>query len=324
MKRILVAVIAAIVLLLGAASAHAAPILWGAWVDGDAYGPTYDDPPWDMAAQDVFEQHAGKRATLIHYGQAWRQGGVAQPFYPENAQAVANRGAVPFLDWSPWDGQAGGGSYQPTFRLSKIIRGDFDAYIRSWATGVKSWGGRIMVRPMHEMNGNWYPWSERANSNRAGEYAKAWRHIVSIADAAGATNIEWVWCPNVVYSGSIPLSGLYPGSAYVDWVGIDGYNWGSPWKWFYWVFADTMTQLDKIAPTKRIVIAETGSAESGGDKAIWIYDALLTARDGTFPRIGAIAWFNWDADGAPWRIESSPSAQAEFAASIANPDFATP
>lgn len=321
MRRLLIILAALAVGLAVPACAQANPILWGAMVDGDAYGPQYDDPPWGMAAQDLFEQHAGKSASIIHFGQFWKQNGVKQPFYPNPASAVAARGAVPLLDWNPWDSAAGGSSNQPAFRLAKIARGDYDAYIRSWAGGVAAWGGRIMVRPMHEMNGTWYPWSERANGNRAGDFVRAWRRIVSVARSAGATNIEWVWCPNAVYSGSIPLAGLFPGESYVTWTGLDGYNWGSPWTDLGLVIAPTYQQLRALAPHRPVMIAETASAEAGGSKAAWITDGLGDIARPDFPAIGALVWFNVDADGRPWRIESSPSAQAAFAAGIADPAF---
>lgn len=319
----LAAICAAIVLLVSCAatSASAAPILWGAWVDGDAYGPTYDDPPWDMAAQDVFEQHAGKRASIIHYGQAWQEGGVAQPFYPGPANAVRARGAVPLLDWNPWDLWAGGGPNQPKFRLQKIASGQFDGYIRSWARGVAAWGHRIMVRPMHEMNGNWYPWSERTNGNRAGDYVKAWKRIVRVADKAGARNIEWVWCPNVIYPGSIPLSGLYPGQEWTEWVGLDGYNFGgSAWTDAGDLMYPTYLALRSLAPSRPVMIAETGSAEVGGDKADWIHWLFDDFEHGYYDAIGALVWFNWN-DGGNWSIESSPAAQAVFRTGIASSRF---
>ena len=305
---------------LAPACASAQPVLWGAMVDGDAYGAGHTDPPWDMGAQDIFEAHAGKRASIIHYGQAWYQGSAAQPFYPGPAAAVAARGAVPFLDWNPWDLYAGGGPNQPKFRLAQINAGKFDAYIKSWAKGAALWGGRILVRPMHEMNGNWYPWSERANGNRSGEYVKAWRRIVSLARAQGATNIEWVWCPNAVYSGSQPLSGLFPGQSYVDWTAIDAYNFGAPWTALHTAVNPTYQQIAALAPSRPFMIAETGSAETGGSKAAWFDDGLNDVANGDFPLLRAFVYFNVDLE-RPWRIESSPASQAAFAAGIARPEF---
>jgi len=77
------------------------------------------------------------------------------------------------------------------------------------------------------MNGNWYPWSEQVNGNHPSQFVQAWQHVHDIFTKLGVTNVTWVWSPNVEYGGSIPLSELYPGSNYVDWVGIDGYNWST-------------------------------------------------------------------------------------------------
>ena len=300
-------------------------ILWGAWIDGDAYGPTHYDPPWDMTAASIFEQHAGKTASIIHYGQFWRQGGALQPFYANDHQRVRDHGSIPMLDWNPWDSHAGGSNAQPEFALGRILAGDFDAYIRSWATGARDWGHPMFLRFAHEMNGSWYPWSEGVNGNTAGQYVAAWRHVHNIFTSVGATNVTWVWSPNAIYPGSTPLTGLYPGDPYVDWVAIDGYNWGTNpgrpdvWKSFAQVFTPTYDALGALAPSKPVMLAELGSTEHGGSKAAWIADVLAQI-PANFPRIGAVVWFNWNTD-ADWSIESSPSAQAAFATGIASSVF---
>ncbi len=302
-------------------------ILWGAWVDGDAYGEAFDDPPWDMAALAMFEANAGKAASIVHYGQSWRRDGVPQPFYPGDHQRVRDHGALPLLDWNPWDSSAGGSPSQPDFALARIIAGEHDAYITSWATAARDWGHPFFLRFAHEMNGSWYPWSEARNGNAAGEYVAAWRHVHDIFRAVGATNVTWVWSPNVTYPGSIALAGLYPGDAYVDWVAMDGYNWGTnpakpdSWKSFGQVFGPTYDELGTLAPGKPVMLAEFGSSEHGGSKAEWIADALAQIPT-AFPRIRAAVWFNWDADGMDWRIESSSAARSAFAGGLAADAYA--
>lgn len=141
-------------------------ILWGALVDGDAYGPGRYDPPWDMTSLSTFETHAGKAASIVHYGQFWRSGGVVQPFYAGDHQRVRDHGAIPMLDWNPWDSSSGGSATQPDFALARIIAGDHDAYIRSWATGARDWGHPLFLRFAHEMNGDWYPGPRSATATR--------------------------------------------------------------------------------------------------------------------------------------------------------------
>src|SRR5262249_48553137 len=106
-----------------------------------------------------------------------------------------------------------------------IAGGAFDGYLRSWARAAKAWGKPFFLRPNHEMNGNWYPWGTGAgnpNNNTPEEYVAAWKHLHALFDAEGVTNAVWVWCPNV----GLSMGEDYPGDGWVDWVGLDGYNWG--------------------------------------------------------------------------------------------------
>lgn len=225
------------------------------------------------------------------------------------------------LAWEPWD--AGGGTTQPRYSLGEIIRGRHDGYIRRWARSMRKWGKPILLRFAHEMNGNWYPWAEGVNGNTAGQYRTAWRHVHDIFRAERATNVNWVWAPNRAYLGSTGLGSLYPGDAYVEWVGINGFNRGSettPSSWlnFTSLFVPTLTHVRQLAPTKPIMIAETASTELGGDKAAWITDFFVQLKEN--PDVLAFVWFNYT-KGPDFRIQSSPSAQGAFRAGIADQRF---
>ncbi len=301
-------------------------IMWGAYVNGQQYG--FQNPPWDMRGLDRFESYAGgKQVSILHFGQPWYVGGVAQKFYNGPLDAVRNRGAIPLVDWNSWDLRDSGTATQPTFTLGSIIDGTHDAYIRLWATGARDWGHPFFLRFDHEMNGDWYPWSEKRNGNTAGQYVAAWRHVHDIFEQVGATNVTWVWAPNTEYTGSIALEGLYPGDAYVDWVAIDGYNWGTNpkkpagWKTFSQVFGPTYDHLGRLAPTKPVMLSEFATSEYGGSKAAWIKDALEVQIPDVFTRIQAVAWFNWEPEGIDWNVESSATSAAAFAAGIGLPAY---
>jgi beta-mannanase len=132
--------------------------------------------------------------------------------------------------------------------------------------------------------------------NTAADYGAAWRHVHAIFAARGATNVRWVWCPNSEGANNHLLTELYPGDTYVDWVGLDGYNWGdtrawSTWRSLYSIFQANYETL--VAMTKNpFMIAETASAESGGDKAAWIRWGLLDDLPTHFPRIAWVLWFD--------------------------------
>ena len=178
-----------------------------------------------------------------------------------------------------------------------------------------------------EMNGTWYPYSPGQDGNTPADFVAMWKHVHDVFASVGATNVTWVWCPNIVErladgtTTPIPLDQLYPGDAYVDWTGLNGYNWGgSDWESFSEVFRRSYAALLKLAPSKPIMIGEVASAEQGGSKAAWITDALGTELPKNFPQVKAVLWFNWNIleNGTrwPWEIESSPSSQQAFATAI--------
>jgi endoglucanase len=159
------------------------------------------------------------------------------------------------------------------------------------------------------------PWSPGANGNTSAEYVAAWRHVVTLFRQEGATNVRWVWSPNIIVGDGTPYAELYPGEEWVDWVGVDGYNFGPTREWhtwttFYDVFAASYDALAALT-TKPLMIAETASTEIGGDKAAWIRRGLLTDLPTRFPRFQLVIWFHEDKE-TDWRINSSPATLAAF------------
>ena len=234
---------------------------------------------------------------------------------------VTARGAIPYMSMS-----------SDSVPLTSIANGSYDSSLIAWAQAAKSYGKPFLFRWNWEMNGTWFNWGAQARANPAA-YVAAWKRFHAIVQAQGATNVTWVWCPSAVWSTSTPLASLYPGDAYVDWTCVDGYNFGTipmkidSWKSFYTVMKPTYDQLLTLAPSKPILIGETGSTEWGGSKSAWITDMLKTQLPLNFPKIRALAWFNWNIyeNGGTydWQIESSASAQSAFASGIALPNYLT-
>jgi beta-mannanase len=134
--------------------------------------------------------------------------------------------------------------------------------------------------------------------------------------------VVWAWCPNVTdtHGGNRTTMDYYPGDAYVDWTGVDGYNWGTTnggWQTFQQVFQDIYPLL--AAKKKPILIGEMASAEAGGDKAKWIDDIIPTLR-ARFPLIKGVVWFDINKE-TDWRISSSPASEASFIRMANNPYF---
>ena len=238
-------------------------------------------------------------------------------------------GFIPMITWEPWrwPQRMEGGRRpedQPDFSLAMILKGKYDDHIRNWARDLKQISGPIFLRPMHEMNGNWYPWCGRVNGNRPEEYIKVWRHIRSIFNETGNDRVMWVWSP---YAHSVPdesgneIWRYYPGPKGVDWLALDGYNWGETQGWSTWqsfeeVFGKGYDRLAQLSADKPIMLAEVGCAEEGGDKGKWIEESFGMLGN-KFSRIKALVWFNINKE-CDWRVESSLKSLKGFRKGLTN------
>jgi glycosyl hydrolase family 26 len=221
-------------------------------------------------------------------------------------QADLAAGRIPLVNWEPHN-----------IDFAKIIDGSLDATIMARANASKALGKNFFLDFAAEMNGD-----EAWSGNNAPQYVSAYRHIHDLFVAAGANNVVWVWCPNVTDTdgGNQTTMDYYPGDVYVDWTGVDGYNWGTKnggWQTFQQVFQNVYLLL--ATKKKPILIGEMASAEVGGDKGKWIDDILPTLRT-SFPLIKGIVWFDINKE-ADWRISSSPAAEASFIRMANDPYF---
>ncbi len=300
-----------------------------------AYQGVFVPPaPFDMTFIDAYEKVAGKPASIVMWYQPWARNNRSEPDAAA-CLAIMRRGAVPLITWEPWDPGYDANflvdpSNQPQFRLSEITAGYYDGYIRSWAQQLKRLGGPVMLRPMHEMNGTWYPWGGTVNTNTSARYVQAWRRMHDIFDSEGANNVTWVWSIN---RDSVPdtpqnaFSAYYPGDAYVDWTSISGFNWGTTdptkggWRSYTRQLAAPLAYLQTLP--KPICLSEIGTVEQGGDKAAWITDAY--SRIAENPRIKAIVYFDAlekrPTNTQDWRVDTSQASLAAYQTAIASPYY---
>lgn len=314
-------------------------IYWGSWISGEVAlmpregeEPPRGDAPWDAESWELFEQHAGgKKTSIVHFGQPppWILHEEEGTYFHKGPLELASKhGAIGLMDM-----RSDAKSYATHVSLDQITAGTVDEEIEAWAEAVKAFAKPFFFRWNWEMNltGEDFIWAKEA-AEEPSDYVDAWKHFHDVATEVGATNITWVWCPNVKYPGSTPLNELWPGGEYVDWTCLDGYNWGTnplqpdSWKSLKAVFGPTYEDLLTLAPSKPIMIGETASTEAGGNKAEWITNALTKELLQSLPKVKAFVWFNWnDKKGSgrmDWPIESSEAAEKAFAAGVASPNFA--
>lgn len=269
-------------------------------------------PYTGMAAFNNLERLTG-RLDIVHVFQQWSGGTAA--FHRSWLDSARSGGRTVLLTWEPWDPARG--ANQPNFRPARIAAGAFDSYIRSWAASLKAFGSTVYLRPMHEMNGTWYPWGGTVMGNTPAQYIAAWRRMHTLFAQVGARNVKWVWSPtNEDVPATNRMESFYPGSAYVDVLAMDGYNWGSGypayggWRTFDQVFATAYARISRLGP-QPIWVAETASSPTGGNKADWVRQMLSSTG---YPRLRAIVWFNVNKE-QDWRL-NSPTAAASLVAQL--------
>jgi hypothetical protein len=241
------------------------------------------DAPHTYASVNQFAHAIGRQPNLVSYYSPW-----LEPFQTSFVTSAAKHGAVTVVQIDPKD-----------VPLASITAGRYDAYLRSYATAAKAFGAQVVLSFGHEMNGNWYSWANQHTS--ASVFVAAWRHIVTVFRAAGAENVTWLWTVNVI-NESVPIpdpSPWWPGSSYVNWVGIDGYYYQASQS-FAQLFGPTVVALLKLTRDP-ILIAETGAPPAAGQPAK-INELFAGIR--SFGLVGFM-WFDENTQGRDWRINGS-------------------
>jgi len=289
---------------LGAApAAPAAPIALGAYIPGASENP---------GLIGDFARETGHRPVIVLSYKDWS----SLPFDRDEFASIWRRGGVPMITWEPWTSNGRG------FPLRQIAAKRFDRYLRRAAGSARLWGKPLFVRFAQEMNGPWFPWGRGVGGNTARDFRKAWKHVVDLFRFHGATNVRWVWSPNEDSGGTHPLAPVYPGDEWVDWVAMDGFDFGGSvgWPSFTTLFGSTYERLARLTD-RPMMIAEAGANEDGGDKAAWIASALRREAP-HFSRIRALVWFDDVRPNADFRIDSTPESLRAFNRAVDSPAFA--
>ncbi len=264
------------------------------------FGVFVPEAAWKASETVVnLEKSINHEFEIIHWFTDWSHDFEVQPI-----QKAYDLGRAPLITWQATEQS-----------LEDILAGKNDPFIKRWAR-ASAQQGEFYVRIFPEMNGDWTAWHGDPELLK-----NTWIHMVSLFRNEGATNVQWVWTPNVTDEPNEAwnkFENYYPGDAYVDIVGLDGYNWGTSkaqtrWTYFEPLFADAYIRLADLT-SKPMWIAEVASAEKGGSKALWIEDMLSS---NAFPRVEAVIWFN-EKKEADWRIESSGASKNAFGTWFAN------
>jgi hypothetical protein len=282
----------------------------------------------------AFDQIAGKKTGFTYFSQNWGNGII----FPEKEISIIRAlGKVPFVRLMPrlLDDDL----KDQTFSLQKIIDGDFDADLRTWARAARADGEPLLVDFAVEPNGDWFVWS--GVTNGGGEtidygdptypdgperWRDAYRHIIDLFRAEGVDSVTWFFHPNLTshpdVSWNIPVM-YYPGDDYIDWIGVSIYGSLKPTE-NYWVTFSALLfehgqKIRTLSKTKPFALLEFGVTDwhKRGSKEMWLIDAFETIQTWESMPFVMIGYWHEDFQDADstWstlRVDSSSVVQERF------------
>jgi mannan endo-1,4-beta-mannosidase len=243
----------------------------------------------------TLETDIGRHLALDRTYMPWTFTGWANRVAPDAAA-----GRIPELAWSA----------APTTTAAAIASGSQDRIITAAARALRATGTDVMLVPWYEFD---QPKGHKRWIGGPKKVIAAWRHMVTLFRAAGATNVHFVWTPMAFDFGphaKVDARTFYPGDTYVHWVGADAYNLpGAP-------FRTQDELLDAAvafahAHAKPFIVGETASLASVAATPGWIeaYGAWAAAH----PTVKAVNFFDSiSPKGYDFRLVAHPALLTAF------------
>ncbi|MFH2146246.1 MAG: glycosyl hydrolase [Candidatus Omnitrophota bacterium] len=288
-------------------------------------------PPTSQEIRE-FEQLIGRHLSSVLFFWAWDDGDFPAPALKDVRDHDGyDTGIKLQITWEPW---RRAGADDNSYTLRSIINRQHDAYISRFARACRDWKDIIRLRFAHEMihyNNpevlGWFPWQDKPD-----EYVPAWNHIHNIFKNEHADNVEFVWAPQNYPPWFDALEKYYPGQDKVDWLGIDGYNWGEDglpgWPYdqnftdLFYPLYHAFVDHPKVFGDKKIMISEIATPKDnqfGGHKSAWILDMFECLKN-EYAKVEAFYWFNAEKE-KDWRVNSSAQSLDAFKNGLRDPYF---
>ena len=172
------------------------------------------------------------------------------------------------------------------------------------APNLAAVGDPVTISFAPEMNGQWYPWG--TTKTTPANYVLAWRHIHDVLAASPAGKlITWLWQPSAIHFSTPSPLPFWPGSKYVNEIGLDGY-YVLPNDTFDVIFKQTI-KLMRTVSNAPILVGETAVGATTGHLGPDIRNLFAGIRE--YHLLGLV-WFNIAQHGGKyhqdWRLQDHP------------------
>jgi|GEM_PF-4384195 len=293
------------------------PVYIGMWTQG-----LWDDSSSILHPEKLLgvQNAIGKKVAIAHFYTGWHN--LSKASTVTALQTIGVNGWRPMISINPSFSDNCSANGKTLYKA--IADGNCDELLHAIGKRIKEYGNPLFLRFAWEMNIDSMQWSIQKTGSSPSDFIAAWRRFHDIVVSEGGTNALWVFAPNVNAYQSIAYNLLYPGDGYVDWTGLDGYNWGTTQSWTHWetfssIFSSSYATITNLAPAKPLMIAEVNTTDVGGNKAAWYRDMLAIQIPNNFPKITAVVFYNEDRSAQEhvnWLFDSAADSLQAFSESI--------
>ena len=272
------------------------------------------DPAIGNAVSRIPALYGRKPAILLYYLD-W-----GQPLPASDVAAARQEGAALEI------------ALQPEQGLGPVLAGA--AYLGQLVRACAAAQVPIFLRFAGEMNGAWTPWGANPQPGNAAFEAHAAQYVAAFREVAramhaGAPNVAMVWSPN-----DMPQTGTeayYPGSTYVDWVGVSAYlphslvgqpnaGVGKDWlSYLYWI-------VRHYGQTKPIMVAEGAVTHqdliTGTNVSAWAAQQITAFFAGLprlFPQVRAVVYWSASDATSNYALGNDPAVAQAMVAATSSP-----
>ena len=210
-----------------------------------------------------FENYVNFKHDIVQYFSSFdvrTHPDMITPYFTTIPKNIWKFGKIPMLTWYPSTSQV---EKTPLDICKRIYSGLFDDYLKSCCQAMANFindskidpvlgNPKIYIRFAHEMN-----YKNHVYSSNTNDFIKMWKYVYNYVrnfeSSSNKTqlskdNVLFVFCPGNFTSEAFPFELYYPGDDYVEWKGLDGYNWGGKaWQHFDEIFMPYLVRMNKLS-----------------------------------------------------------------------------
>jgi mannan endo-1,4-beta-mannosidase len=220
-----------------------------------------------------FENYVNFKHDIVQYFSSFdvrTHPDMITPYFTTIPLNIWKFGKIPMLTWYPSTSLV---EKTPLDICKRIYSGLFDNYLKICCQALVNFINlskpdpilgtpKIYIRFAHEMN-----YKNHVFSSNTSDFIKMWKYLYNYVRSFESSskvqlskdNVLFIFCPGNFISEAFPFESYYPGDDYVEWKGLDGYNWGGKsWQQFDEIFTPYLIRMNKLSSLP-LAICEFGT-----------------------------------------------------------------